>query len=175
MITLPRSYHSKVQSGITAREPQQNTVIVFSITLTQKRVRPPVWIILVLHAELASVRALLVKAFTTPTSHPLLNLYAMCLSCCMHTHKQKSENANENSHDHISTSRARAHTHTHTHANMPSHDRASAPAVPPAPRRAVPSLGMTYLMSSGFYSRNGRWPDPKSSRLKGGRWLLPRL
>jgi len=114
MITLPRSYHSKVQSGITAREPQQNTVIVFSITLTQKRVRPPVWIILVLHAELASVRALLVKAFTTPTSHPLLNLYAMCLSCCMHTHKQKSENANENSHDHISTSRARAHTHTHT-------------------------------------------------------------
>ena len=24
------------------------------------------------------------------------------------------------------------------------------------------------LMSSGFYSRNGRWPDPK---IKGGRWL----
>ncbi len=48
-------------SGITAREPQQNPVLVFSITLTQKRVRPPVWIILVLHAELASVRALLVK------------------------------------------------------------------------------------------------------------------
>jgi hypothetical protein len=33
-------------------EPQQNPVLVFSITLTpQKRVRPPVWIILVLHAE----------------------------------------------------------------------------------------------------------------------------
>jgi hypothetical protein len=48
-------------SGITAREPQQNPVLVFSITLTQKRVRSPVWIILVLHAELASVRALLVK------------------------------------------------------------------------------------------------------------------
>ena len=57
-------------SGITAREPQQNPVLVFSITLTQKRVRPPVWIILVLHAELASVRALqgLSKALITPTS-----------------------------------------------------------------------------------------------------------
>ena len=30
-------------SGITAREPQQNPVLVFSITLTQTRVRPPVW------------------------------------------------------------------------------------------------------------------------------------
>ena len=54
-------------SGITAREPQQNPVLVltvFSITLTQKivlQLRPPVWIILLLHAELASVRALLVK------------------------------------------------------------------------------------------------------------------
>ena len=36
-------------------------MLVFSITLTQKRVRPPVWIILVLHTELAIVRALLVK------------------------------------------------------------------------------------------------------------------
>ena len=35
--------------------------LVFSITLAQKRVRPPVWIILVLHAEPASLRALLVK------------------------------------------------------------------------------------------------------------------
>ena len=24
------------------------------------------------------------------------------------------------------------------------------------------------LMSSGFYSQNGRWPDPKSSKQKGG-------
>ena len=50
-------------SGITAREPQQNPVLVFSITLTQKRVRPPVWIILVLQAELASVRSLLLSRF----------------------------------------------------------------------------------------------------------------
>jgi hypothetical protein len=48
----------ETSSGITAREPQQNPVLVFSITLMHKRVRPPVWIILVLHA--ASVRALLV-------------------------------------------------------------------------------------------------------------------
>jgi hypothetical protein len=32
-------------SGITAREPQKNPVLVFSITLMQKRVCPPVWII----------------------------------------------------------------------------------------------------------------------------------
>ena len=73
-------------SRITALEPQQNPVLVFSITLMQKRVCPPVWIrervlfidtqfsilytsmysqaeasILVLHAELSSVRVLLVK------------------------------------------------------------------------------------------------------------------
>ena len=45
-------------SGATAQEPQQNPVLVFSVTLTQKRVGPPVWIILVPHAELDSVRAL---------------------------------------------------------------------------------------------------------------------
>ena len=50
-------------SEITAREPQQNPVLVLSITLTQKRVRPPVWIILVLQAELASVRSLLLSRF----------------------------------------------------------------------------------------------------------------
>ncbi len=78
-------------SGITAWEPQQNPVLVFSITLSQKRVRPLVWIILVLHAELASVKALLVKGLdhsNLETSHPLSNLCAMCLPCCMHTHTQ---------------------------------------------------------------------------------------
>ena len=73
-------------SGITAREPQQNPVLVFSITLTQKRVRPPVWIILI-HAELSSMRSLLVKTFITPTSHPLSNLCSMYLPCCIQTHK----------------------------------------------------------------------------------------
>ena len=29
------------------------------------------------------------------------------------------------------------------------------------------------LMSSGFYSRNGRWPDPKSSKQKGGAGYFP--
>jgi hypothetical protein len=28
-------------------------------------------------------------------------------------------------------------------------------------------------MSSGFYSQNGRWPDPKSSRQKGGAGYFP--
>ena len=93
-------------SGIRAREPQQNPVLVFSITLTQKRVCPPDWIILVLHAELASVSALLSKALITPTSHPLSNSCAMCLSL-LHTRKQKSENAKTNFHEHI---RRRTHT-----------------------------------------------------------------
>jgi hypothetical protein len=38
-----RRLQSKVtSSGIKAQEPKQNPVLVFSITLTQKRVRPPV-------------------------------------------------------------------------------------------------------------------------------------
>ena len=55
----PGSYPETPTSPL---EPQQNIVFVFSITLSfflQKRVRPPVWIILALQAELASVRALL--------------------------------------------------------------------------------------------------------------------
>ena len=94
-------------------------MLVFSITLTQKRVRPPVWIILVLHAELSSVRALLSKALITLTSHPLSrsNLCVMCLLTfpVARTHKkQKSENANTNSHEHIlSTSRAPTNSHEH--------------------------------------------------------------
>jgi hypothetical protein len=38
---------------------------------------------------------------------------------------------------------------------------------------AVPS-GFYSQMSSGFYSQNGRWPDPKSSRQKGGAGYFPR-
>jgi hypothetical protein len=108
-------------SGITAREPQQKPALVFSITLTQKRVRPPVWIILVLHAKLASVRALLSKAFITPTSHPLSNLCAMCLPClnhcCMHTHSTQTKIRKckcKFSRTHIDVARTHAHTHTHT-------------------------------------------------------------
>jgi hypothetical protein len=29
------------------------------------------------------------------------------------------------------------------------------------------------LMSSGFHSQNGRWPDPKSSKQKGGAGYFP--
>ncbi len=108
-------------NGITAEEPRQNPVIVFSITFTQQIVRPPVWIIRVLHAELASVRALLVKSLDHSNLPSTLELVcAMYLPCCTHTHKQNSENANTNSHEHISTSRAQSHarTHTHTHTHL---------------------------------------------------------
>jgi hypothetical protein len=40
-----------------------------------------------------------------------------------------------------------------TLTSVPSDDRASAPAVPPAPRRAVPSFGMTYSMRVFYYCR----------------------
>ena len=74
-------------SGITARESQQNPVLVFSMTLTQKRVRPPVWIILVLHAELASARALLVKDLYHSNLPSTLELVCDVLSL-LHTHTQ---------------------------------------------------------------------------------------
>ena len=53
--------HRSSEKGLQAYPSQQNPVLVFSIHLTQKRVRPLVWIIFVHHAELASLRALLVK------------------------------------------------------------------------------------------------------------------
>jgi len=34
-------------------------------------------------------------------------------------------------------------------------------------------LADMWMMSSGFYSQNGRWPDPKSSRQKGGAGYFP--
>jgi hypothetical protein len=75
----------------------------------QKKVRPPVWIILVLHAELASVRALLVKGLYHSNLPSTLELVCDVPSLS-HAHTQtKSENANANSHEHIST-----HTNTQT-------------------------------------------------------------
>ena len=63
-----------------AQEPQQVLVLVFSITLTPKRVRPPVWIILALQAELASVRALLVKGLDHSNLPSTLELVCDVLS-----------------------------------------------------------------------------------------------
>ena len=40
---------------------------------------------------------------------------------------------------------------------------------PPRPRRYT----LATMMSSGFYSQNGRWPDPKSSKQKGGADYFP--
>jgi hypothetical protein len=92
-------------SGITAQEPQQNAVLVVSITLTQKKVRPPDWIILVLPAELASVRAILVKGLdhsNLPSPFELVcDVPSLLHYSCTHTHKQNSENANTRSHEHI--------------------------------------------------------------------------
>jgi len=114
-------------SGITDQEPKQNPVLVFYITLTQKRVRPPVGIILVLDAELANVRALLVKGLDHSNLPSTLELVCDAPSLlqysCTHTPKQNSENANTNSREHIKAAhaRARAHTHTHTHKRTQKH------------------------------------------------------
>ena len=103
----------ETSSGITAREPQQNPVLVLSITLTQKRVRPSVWIIFVLHAELASVRV-------TPTSHPLSNLCRCTFRrrrALLHAHTQtKFRKCNcKFSQTHIDVARTHTHTHTRKH------------------------------------------------------------
>ena len=101
-------------SGITAREPQQNPVLVFSITLTQKRVRPPVWIILVLHAELSSVRALLQRPLSLqPPIHSRTCVRCTFLVACKHTNKNKKLQMQILT----NTYRCRVHAHTHTHAN----------------------------------------------------------
>jgi hypothetical protein len=107
-------------SGIMAEEPQHNPVLAFSITLTQKRVRPTVWIILVLHAELASVRALLVKGLD-PSNLPSTLELVYDVPSLLHARTQtKFRKCNTSSHEHISRSRAHTHTHTrkHQHSNI---------------------------------------------------------
>jgi hypothetical protein len=109
-------------SGITAREPQQNPVLVFSITLTQKTVSPPVWIILILHAELASMRALLVKGLDHSDLPSTIELVCDVPSL-LHAHTQTNiRKCKSNSHEHISTSRARTYTHANTNTRTHAHD-----------------------------------------------------
>ena len=62
-------------------------MLVLSITLTQKRVRPPVWIILVLHAELAG-SALLVKGLDHSNLPSTLELVCDVPSL-LHAHTNK--------------------------------------------------------------------------------------
>jgi hypothetical protein len=105
-------------SGITAREPQQNPVLVFSITLTQKRVRPPVWIILVLHAELACVRALLVKGLDHSNLTSTLELVCDVPSL-LHAHTQTKIRKCKCKFSRTHIDVASTHTHTHTHTQTP--------------------------------------------------------
>ena len=106
-------------SEITAREPQQNPVLVFSITLTQKRVRPPVWIILVLHAELASVRALRQRPLSLqPPIHSRTCVRCTFPVACTHTNKNKKMQMQILT----NTYRRRAHAHTHTHTQTPTQE-----------------------------------------------------
>ena len=138
-------------SGITAEEPQQNPVLVFSITLTytnthsscttscdfgwrihcgvevtesrtnkqhtlsQKRVRQPVWIIHVLHAELASVRTLLVQGLDHSNLPSTLELVCDVPSL-LHAHTQTKfrKCKYKFSRTHIDGARPVTHTHTQT-------------------------------------------------------------
>jgi hypothetical protein len=107
-------------SGITAREPQQNPVLVFSITLTQKRVRPPVWIILVLHAELASVRAQFGPSCQRPLSLQPPIHSRTCVRCtfpvaCTHTIKNQKMQMQILTDTHRRRAHARTHTRKHQH------------------------------------------------------------
>jgi hypothetical protein len=108
-------------SGITAREPQQNPVLVFSITLTQKRVRAPVWIILVLHAELASVRALL-ALFVNGLYHSNLpsTLELVCdVPSLLHAHTRTKIRKFKCKFSRTHIDVARTHTHRDTHTQTP--------------------------------------------------------
>jgi hypothetical protein len=141
-------------SGITAREPQQNPVLVFSITLTQKRVRSPVWIILYFTLS---------KALITTISHPLTNL------CCdvpslLHAHTQTKIRKNECdfSRSHIDVARTHTHTHTHTNTNTGTH----------APRRCPLSQKKTFITTAvvikGFREtlKINNQPPPPPGRLR---------
>jgi hypothetical protein len=107
-------------SGITTREPQQNPVLVFSITLTQKRVCPPVWIILVLHAELASVRAFLVKGLYHSNLPSTLELVCDVPSL-LHAHTNKNQKMQMQILTNTYRRCAHAQTHTHTNTNTGTH------------------------------------------------------
>jgi len=100
-------------SEITAREPQQNPVLIFSITLTQKRVCPPVWIILVLYAELASVKTLLRQRPLSlqPPIHSRTCVRCSFPVACTHTSSIRKIQMKIIT----NTYRRRAHAHTHTH------------------------------------------------------------
>jgi hypothetical protein len=95
---------------------QQNSVLVFSITLPQKRVRLPVWIILVLHAELASEKALPVKDLDHSNLPSTLELVCDVPSL-LHAHTQTKfrKCKYKISRTHIDGAR----THTHANANTP--------------------------------------------------------
>ena len=107
-------------SEITAREPQQNPVLVFSITLTQKRVRPPVWIILVLYAELASVKTLLRQRPLSlqPPIHSRTCVRCAFPVACTHASSIRKIQMKILT----NTYRRRAHAHTHTHTQTPTQE-----------------------------------------------------
>ena len=107
-------------SGITAREPQQNPVLVFSITLTQKRVRPPVWIILVLHAELSrAIQGLCQRPLSLqPPIHSRTCVRCTFPVACTHTNKIRKIQMKILT----NTYRRRAHAHTHTHTQTPTQE-----------------------------------------------------
>ena len=108
-----------ISSRITARESLQNPVLVFSIILTQKRVRPPVWIILVRHAELSSVRALLQRPLSLqPPIHSRTCVRcAFPVACTLTNKNQKMQMQTL-----TNTYRRRARAHTHTHTQTPTQE-----------------------------------------------------
>jgi hypothetical protein len=86
---------------------------------TQKRLRPPVWNILVLHAELSSVRALLVRPLSLqPPIHSRTCVRCAFPVACKHTNK------NQKMQMQILTNayRRRVHAHTHKHTQTPTQE-----------------------------------------------------
>ena len=131
-------------------------MLVFPITLTQKRVRSPVWIILVLHAELASVRALLVKGLDHSNLPSTLELVCDVPSL-LHAHTNKIQqmqiqilkNTLDGTRSHTRNTQTPTQKHMHTsHRQRPSAAFFFIRTVTPGPgeihrRRCSPIDGVT--------------------------------
>jgi hypothetical protein len=146
--------------GITAQEPQQSPVLGFSITLTQKRVRPPVWIILVLHAELASVRALPAKGLDDSNLPSTLEL--VLVPSLLHTQTKFRKCKYKFSRIHVDGKHTLTHSLSlsHTQSRLPYARCQSCPtlAALSSVRRSGPGEARTILLLHIFSARPSRRP-----------------
>jgi hypothetical protein len=104
-------------SGITAQEPEQSPVLVFSIP-SRKRECVHQFGSSLYFAELASVDVLLIKGLDHSNLPTTLEL-ACDVSYLLHAHIQTKFRKCKFSRTHIDGTHAHTHTHTHTQTQTP--------------------------------------------------------